>query len=165
MSELLFVVVVVVILVIILISTLGSSKTERFGTVLGQLGPYAKQMNHCLNECERSDPSNRLSDRGNMYCGLYCDSVISKMANSGVHPETYPIDDNMTICTEQCNTPGSTHEEKRKCISMCHGQREVAQWCKELWCPYSLWPHKDCMAQCISTWNVNNNQNSWTWKT
>ena len=167
MTELMFVVAVVTALVIVLICSWGlpsaPSDTEGYGSVLGQLAPYAEQMNQCLNECNRSDPNNRLTAQANINCGKYCESVIGEMANRGIPPSTYPIHNNMVECEKQCSAPGSTHNEQRKCISMCHGQREVAQWCKELWCPYSLWGEGDCMDQCIALWNTNNNNNSWTW--
>ena len=164
MSELIFVVIVIAVLVIALCLHNHNYKTpiESYGSVMGQLAPYAEQMNQCINECNRSDPNNRLTEQSNIHCGMYCESIITDMANRGIPPNAYPIRNNMTVCEKQCSG-GKTHDERRKCLSMCHGQREVAQWCKELWCPYSLWPKDECLSQCIALWNSNNNQNSWTW--
>lgn len=141
---------------------------EGYGTPLGQLAPYAEHLNECINECNRSDPSRRMLSQSNINCGIYCEAVVTGMAQKGISPESIPINNNFTKCEKQCDTtlPDgklSTPGEKRKCISKCHGQNDVAQWCKELWCPYSTLPEHECMKQCFRTHTTNNNQISWSW--
>ena len=140
-----------------------NNSTEGYGTVLGQLAPYAEQLNECFNECNRSDPNTRLLAQGNINCGVYCESIFTEMAQNGTPPSEYPINNNMTLCEKQCDVDGASENEKRKCLSMCYGHNEVAQWCKELWCPYSLFDEETCMKHCTATWNTNNNQVAWKW--
>lgn len=160
-----------VILVILILGIMWSSDgatSENYGSVLGQLAPYQKQLNMCLNQCNRSDPNKRLLAQANINCGRYCEYIMTEMAQNGIPPETLPITDNLKICQAQCNIPlesgrKPTESEKRKCVSMCYGQRQVSQWCKELWCPYSLDDEDSCMNHCFATQNVNNNQVAWKW--
>lgn len=161
--DLLVIIILIAVLVLAYFWTKRDKSYEKFGTVMGQLAPYREQLAHCVTECNRSDPSNRLLPQANINCGRYCEAIISEMANRGIPPERYPISNNMTICEKQCDNKNATYREKRKCINACHGQREVAQWCKELWCPYSLKNSKDCMKSCFATQNINNSDNSWTW--
>ena len=139
-----------------------SGSGEKYGGVLGQLADYQPELNECLNRCSRNDPSDRLSAHSNFNCSAYCNSVMTDKARRGVPPRK-TIPNNLEKCTRQCNTPKASENEKRKCISMCYGQNEVADWCKSLWCPYSLDYDDVCMKRCTSTWNTNNNQVSWKW--
>lgn len=150
--------VVFVILVVAVLLLCGKPE----GFILGSAAPYKTQYNECLNQCVRSDPNKRFLSQANVNCGRYCDSVISDMARLGVPPSDTNISNSMTKCEKQC---GGDTPEQRKCLKMCYGQNEVAQWCKELWCPYSLSPNDKCMRRCFSTWTANNNQFSgWKWR-
>lgn len=144
-------------------NSLSQETEERYGSVLGQLADYQVELNECLNRCTRSDPSDRLLSTGDLYCDMYCNSVITEKANRGIPPKKSIASNNMVKCRKQCDEPGTTPEEKRKCLSMCYGHNEVADWCKTLWCPYSLNDNDKCMKWCTSTWNTNNNQLSWKW--
>lgn len=139
------------------------SYKESYGTPLGQLAPYNALINECIDECNREDPNRRLGEAGNWNCGVYCESMATSLANAGIPPESLSYSNSMTKCEKQCEK-GKTKLERRKCKSMCFGQNEVAKWCKELYCPYSLFPHDDCMQQCISVHNTNNNQTGWSWQ-
>ena len=139
---------------------------EGFGQVLGAAGPYAPQYVQCLNECNREDPGDRLSGANNLTCGYYCDAVISKIVEQNPPPHRVKLQNNLIECENECNKlakPGDTHNDIRKCISTCYGAKEVSQWCEELWCPYSTFPHELCMNMCTSSKSTNNNQNAWTW--
>lgn len=152
----------VIIGVVILLWILCKRKSEDFG-LLGAAAPYQAQLSQCITQCNRSDPGNRFMSQNNLFCEDYCNDIISKFSESGINPKSIPLKDNYTICEEQCNVEGSTPDEKKKCVSMCYGQNNIAQWCKELWCPYSLWDGDKCMDMCFRTWNTNNNQVSWEW--
>ena len=166
MTDLTLIVLVIIgVMLVLLVPRCLSTSQENYGTVLGQLAPYREQINECVKQCERSDPLNRLLPQGNVNCGVYCESLMTEMANRGFAPDTYPIETNLSRCEKQCvGNEHTTHEEKRKCISVCHGQREVGQWCKETLCPYSRWPEEKCMEICIATNNVNNINGSWVWE-
>ena len=137
--------------------------TENYGSVLGQLAPYQEQLNECVSQCEKTDPNTRLLPQANINCGRYCEFVMTEFANKGTHPASIPINNTTKKCEKQCNVIGSTENEQRKCVSMCEGRNEIAKWCKELWCPYSLFDEDKCMNWCTSTGNINNNQVSWEW--
>lgn len=144
------------VLIIILILCLSWSKEEKFGTVLGSAGPYQKSYNHCLNECNRSDPGLRFLEQGNIGCSAYCDYTLSQSIKNKVPPKLTESEDNMEKCERICGND-------RYCLSKCYGYREVEDWCDRLWCPYSPYNKKFCMDQCISVWNTLNNQSSWKW--
>lgn len=162
MKDLSIVLVVVCVAMLVLLVVWNRRKSEKFG-ILGAAAPYQAQLSQCITQCNRSDPNNRLMPQNNLYCEDYCNDVVSSFAESGIPAKNIPISDNYTLCESQCNTPDSTPEQRKKCISMCYGQNQVAQWCKELWCPYSLWDDDQCMDLCFRTWNTNNNQVSWEW--
>jgi len=141
------------------------NKNRQNFQILAAAGPYQAQYVQCLNECQKEDPGDRLGVN-NLTCGAYCDSVITELIENGIPPEDVPIKNNLTECEQECNEkafPDSTKEDIRKCISSCHGAKEVSQYCAELWCPYSRFPHDLCMNMCTSSNGANNNQNAWNW--
>ena len=165
-----WILVLVVIGIIVAAMTMGccgksspSQGSERFGNVLGQLGPYQVELNECLKRCTRTDPSDRLLPMGNMYCSMYCDTIMTEKAKRGIPPRDFIVTNNLDKCQRQCNKPDTSPQEKRTCISTCYGHNEVVDWCKSLWCPYSLDNQDRCMKHCTSTWNTNNNQVAWKW--
>nr|QBK86350.1 MAG: hypothetical protein LCMAC102_01450 [Marseillevirus LCMAC102] len=164
MKELVFVLITVV-LILGFLFIISKKKSEGYGTPLGQLAPYVEQLNECINECDREDPNRRLLATGNWNCGKYCESIITDLAQKGVSPSSpfLRVRNSMTDCEKQCSGFGATHNEKRKCISMCFGRKEVGKWCKELWCPYSVEDDDECMRDCIATNSTNANQVAWTW--
>jgi len=152
-----------IMIVILIIMCKNKSSSEHYGTPLGQLAPYVSQMNECINECNREDPSRRFSSPGNFNCGVYCESIFTNLAQHGYPASKLHYSNSMKKCEKQCDDPYATKNEKRKCIGVCTGQNEVAKWCKELWCPYSTFDNDDCMKQCVATNTTNNNQVSWNW--
>ena len=150
---------------IVILFFLSRPRKEGFGTILGAAGPYQAQYSQCINQCNRSDPSNHLLKGANINCGVYCDAVISKLAEKGIPAELVPLSDNQSICEKQCANPTGefTHDEVRSCVSMCTGQRNVMQYCKEIECPYSIINEDECISQCVRTKTTNNNQNDWHW--
>lgn len=156
-------IIIISIVVYTLINRNENDGEEKYGSVLGQLADYQLELNECLNRCTRSDPSDRFLPMGNLYCDMYCNTTITEKANRGIPPKKSIASNNIVKCRKQCDVSGATPEEKRKCLSMCYGHNEVADWCKSLWCPYSLHDNDKCMKRCTSTWNANNNQVSWKW--
>ena len=154
-------------------SNIEGSNVEGYGQVLGSLAPYRSLINECINECNREDPDRRLQESGNWNCGVYCESAFSEFARKGIPPENLGFENTQTLCERQCSdatdhtltgNASIDHNSKRKCISVCSGQNEVAEWCKEMWCPYQDDESNEvCMKGCMLNFNTNNNQNSWNW--
>lgn len=155
-------VVVVTVCVILCVMRL---ENEKYGTVLGALGPYQELIAECMNQCNRTDPSRRLLSQGDWNCGAYCVSVYTEFARQGVPPETLKVNTSMSDCEKQCSRGeyATNPSAKRKCVSVCTGQNEVAKWCKELQCPYTIGDKNECMFDCVRTNTTNNNQVSWNW--
>lgn len=156
------------IILVVLIVVVVKKKREGYGTVLGQLAPYQKHLSECINQCNREDPNRRLLAGSNINCGVYCESVVTEMAQRGIPPESIEIVNEESVCKKQCsgNLPSGrtpTKQERDKCESMCQGQQNVAKYCSELWCPYSVFPRDECMKMCFDTATTNNNQVSWKW--
>jgi hypothetical protein len=162
MNNPLLIFVVIVAFILIFLCLWPHNKSENFGQVLGALAPYREQIGECIAECDREDPSRRLLAPGNWNCGTYCESVFTKLAEKGVDPKLIKIKNSFTTCEKQCENAPSENS-RRKCISMCFGQNEVAKWCKELWCPYTDIDNSECMRDCVRINTTNNNQLAWTW--
>jgi len=152
-----------VILVTIIIIIFFFRVKEKYGTVLGAIGPYKAQFAHCLRQCDRSNPNNRLLGQANINCGKYCQYILTDFAKKGIPPQSIKIENNQTKCEKSCSRYYNDHNTFRKCVSLCSGEMEVEQWCRELWCPYSHLPVKKCVNACKAINGTNNNQNSWTW--
>ena len=160
----LFVVVVCIILFVVVCSRTHSDtqKSESFGMVMGELGRYAKPLNACLKQCTQSDPTERLS-QNNFDCGEYCHSIVSDMAQKGISPDEYPLEDDFDVCRKKCYSGGYSENDQRKCVGECYGRRQIVRYCATTQCPYSTLPHSTCMKQCVWTNLANNNQNTWVW--
>ncbi len=167
-------IVVIILTLLVVLGCLNNGK-ESFGQVMGALGQYQKPMYECISECERQDPSRRLLKNSNWNCGEYCASIFTEIARQGIPPESLKIRNTETDCEKQCSdyselpsplgrwfTP--TYDDKRKCISMCQCEEEVAKFCKEQNCPWTSVDEDVCMEDCIATQMVNCNQVSWNWK-
>ena len=97
-----------------------------------------------------------------MYCNTYCDFIVTDMQQRGIPPEDFNlINFSLDTCELKCNT--STDSEKNACLGLCYSEREVAKWCKEMECPYSLFDDDDCMKMCTSSKNTNNTNMRWNW--
>lgn len=136
---------------------------ENYATVTGGKGYFQKQYNQCINQCNRSDPSKRLQSTGNINCGFYCDSVIDRIARSGIESENIPIDNNIINCEIECSDPKFNHNQQRKCVSVCTGQKEIKDWCEKIECPYSKFDKDTCLKMCFLNKLPNNIHNSWNW--
>lgn len=140
---------------------------ERF-QILGAAADYQGQYTQCLNACGKEDPSSSFSSPNNLMCGVYCDYVISNMASAGIPPAMVPTSNYQGTCEEECEREGKklggmSHNSIRKCVSSCSSQKEVANWCAVMQCPYSLFPTDLCMNMCTSSKGANSNSNSWKW--
>jgi len=156
---------ILLLLVGIIVLTFCVTGKEKF-QILGSAGPYHAQYVECLNACGREDPSNSFSSPNNLMCGVYCDYVISNLADNGVPPELVPVTTRQTTCEDAClaSAPkGASHTSVRNCISQCYSQKQVATWCAEMWCPYSTFPEDMCMNMCTSSNGANSNSNGWKW--
>lgn len=135
---------------------------EGYGTVLGSAANYQEQLVNCLNQCEKEDPDKRLLPQANLNCAAYCDYIISDMAEKGIPPSEFPlINFSLNDCENKCSK--GSYSERRACLGLCYSEHEIAQWCKEIQCPYSYYDEDDCMKMCISTKQVDNNQMRWNW--
>lgn len=156
---------VLVLLIIYIVKNRCNTSNENFN-MLGELAPYQKQLYVCLDECNRSKPTDHLANQGNMYCSMYCYSMIGEMARKGIPPEAIPpMRTSESECKKRCNLPGYSHRARQQCIDSCFGEMEVAKYCKEQLCPYTDRNHDSCMRDCILNNSVSNVSNSWTWQT
>jgi hypothetical protein len=149
-----------VIFILILTSTADSPCVEKFGNLLGSLGPYKEELNECLNQVEKSN----IDSRTNLIGSMYCNSILTEKSKRGLPPVKYPRYNNLNICRRECDLPGMTYNKNRECINICHGLREAADICAVEFCPYSDLDPEICMEACISRMTVTNNQSSWNWK-
>jgi hypothetical protein len=175
--------ILVLVTVLVLVQANKPSQPEGMA-ILGALAPYQAHLNECIDQCNRSDPNSRLFSGSNTNCGVFCQSVFTQFARSGVSPDDIPLITNQSICEKGCEDhmktlpeyiedrlhPKLRQEMKRKCVNMCTGQRNAAEWCKKIQCPYSNQYFEDghkgvpgCMKQCMANTTTNNNQNQWTW--
>lgn len=161
----LFIVVTVVLVLLIIYITKNRCNNENFN-LLGELAPYQKQLYVCLDECNRSKPTDHLANQGNMNCSMYCYSMIGEMARKGIPPDRMPpMRTSESECKRKCDLPGYSHRARQQCIDSCFGETEVAKYCKEQLCPYTDKNHRVCMRDCILNNSVNNVSNSFTWQT
>jgi hypothetical protein len=156
------VIILIIAIVVVIIAYIHKGR-EKYGTPLGQLAPYRKFIAECVNECNREDPNKRLLASGNWNCGKYCESMATELSRQGIPPSSIKIHNSLEHCQKQCEDPSKSKYEIQNCKSMCFGQNEVAKWCKELYCPYSLLDEGECMRQCFAVNTTNNNQLAWTW--
>jgi len=170
---------------IVIVVVLSSKPSQQEGlTILGALAPYKAHLNEFIVQCNRSDPNKRMFSGSNTNCGVFCQSVFSQFARSGIDPKEIPLINNQSLCEKSCADhmeklpeyisnklhPKLRVEMNRKCITMCTGQRNAAEWCKKIQCPYNNQYMGDmhdgvpsCMNQCMANTTTNNNQNQWTW--
>ncbi len=156
-ANLIFWFVVVGILVMVFAySTSGKNrkKTERFGDVLGAAGEFRDQYFTCLAKCEKTDPTNRLSQNP-WACGMYCDDVVAQSVAQGKQlGKLVSVDD---ICQKQCKGSADT----LACRSGCECAWNVDQYCKQQ-CTYSQLGFPECFSSCVSLKSQNcAGGNSW----
>lgn len=137
-------------------------------SVLGEMAPYRKQFGQCIDQCNRWDPSTSLFSGSNTNCGVYCESVFSQLARTGIPPEIVPRQRTYTEkCKRQCSdgmkklptwlkdeilhvadaagAPAVVDNRKAlfksmedKCVDTCVGHHNVVEWCKKTQCPYAI---------------------------
>lgn len=163
--------VIVFIFVIILIVCIvyHSTKKENFGQVTGALYPYRKELAQCFDECDRQDPTKRLTGP-NMFCGLYCQNKFTEKSKRGIPPgegERMPI---IERCRKQCSdaigeTGDCTNRDLliNKCVGVCACKQQAVDRCWYDMCPYTTNKEK-CMKECVDITLPNCDQVSWTWR-
>ena len=168
MKNIYIVCIIIVVLIIVLYIYNSSTKKEGYGTVMGSVAPYQDSTTRCYDTCDREDPNDRLLPQANILCGMKCDGNATILNENNIPPNEVKHNDvssvpiNLDKCQNMCSGSG-TDNEREKCISVCYGNMEVAEWCDTLWCPYSTLPHEECMGLCIATNSVKNSQVAWTW--
>ncbi len=58
------------------------TSTETFGDVVGAAGEFRDQYFTCLAKCEKTDPTDRLSQEP-WACGMYCNDVVARSVAAG----------------------------------------------------------------------------------
>jgi len=131
-----------------------NKKTEGFGDVLGAAGEFRDQYFTCLSQCEKTDPTNRLSQNP-WACGMYCDDVVAQSVAQGKQlGKLVSVDD---ICKKQCK--GSA--DSLACRAGCECAWNVDQYCKQQ-CTYSQLGFPECFSSCVSLKSQNcAGGNSW----
>lgn len=150
-----------IVIAIIIYILIVCSKKESYKGILGAASKYRNQYSNCLHECRNEDPTRRMNPMTNLGCTMYCDSTVTDLVREGVDPQKIVVKDTISDCTKKCTVPGYNKEEIDECISKCSGITEVAKWCAEMKCPYSLLPKDECMKSCISVMNANNSSVEW----
>lgn len=132
-----------------------TSRPERFGNVLGAAEEFRTQYFNCLAACEKTDPTQRLSQNP-WACGMYCDDIVAQSVAQGRNLGAFV--NNNDLCTEQCK--GSSDE--LACRAGCVGARNVNQYCAQQ-CDHSGIP--TCNSQCNQVMKLNYAAgNSWFFK-
>lgn len=153
---------IIILLIILLLFLILVKPKEGYGAVNGAAAPYQEQLVNCLNQCEKEDPDKRLLTQSNLNCAAYCDFIISDMAEKGVPPEDFPlVNFSLDSCEKRCSK--GTYSERRQCLGLCYSDHEIAQWCKEMQCPYSTFPEDECMSMCVSSKRLDTNNMRWNW--
>lgn len=142
-----------------------NSSREPF-KVLGAMGNQREVYYHCLSECERSDPGNRLTPtKGNRSCMDYCDSAITDLTRRGgaSYPDDYPVksisivnkrDESYKVCGE--GTKGA------RCRELYNTDAEIDEKCRQD-CQYNTDPTGVCMELCAKSLSGNKSL-GWSWK-
>lgn len=142
-----------------------TEKKEEF-KVLGSLASQKKMYYQCLSDCERDDPTKRLSPtKGSMMCQEYCDSTITDIARRGgasypndIFVEEAPIKTSMDKAYEKCGSG----VKASKCRSDSFTASEIDEKCRQN-CAFSTLQPKECMESCTQVLDVNKNL-GWNWK-
>ena len=134
-----------------------NKKTEGFGDVLGAAGEFRDQYFTCLSQCEKTDPTNRLSQNP-WACGMYCDDVVAQSVAQGKQlGKLVSVDD---ICKKQCK--GSA--DSLACRAGCECAWNVDQYCKQQ-CTYRQLGFPECFSSCVELKSQNcAGGNSWYYR-
>lgn len=148
------------------LSSKKGKKSEGF-VPLGALGPYAKSVSGCLDQCNREDASMRMLPQGNVNCGDYCFSVATQLSKGMVDPGKLLSSSSEELCEMKCASSGggaTSSRSHRMCVRECTGKEEVLRWCSEVMCPYSTDDPRECVRMCARSKHTNNlSTGGWTW--
>ena len=150
-------IVTILILSFICVSLKNKERTESFGDVIGAAGEFRNQYFTCLNQCEKTDPTERRSQNP-WKCGMYCDDVVTRsVAAEKQLGNLVSVED---FCEEQCK--GSTNN--LDCQAKCGCDLNTEEYCRQQ-CKYSPLGLPECLSACLSLERVNCiGGNSWTWR-
>ncbi len=150
-------VVVIGCLIVALLYCVSKKQTESFGDVVGAAGEFRDQYFTCLAKCEKTDPTNRLSQNP-WACGMYCNDIVSRSVAAGRQlGQLVSVGD---LCKKQCK--GSS--DSLACRAGCVCARNVAQYCDQQ-CNYSPLGFPECFSSCVSLKSQNcAGGNSWFYR-
>ena len=145
------------ILAVVCLSLMDDKKPESFGDVVGAAGEFRDQYFTCLNQCDKTDPTNRLSQNP-WACGMYCNDVVARRVAAGRQwGQLVSVGDR---CKKQCK--GSA--DSLACRAGCVCAWNVGQYCDQQ-CKYSPLGFPACFSSCVSLKSQNcAGGNSWCWR-
>lgn len=157
MNNITIIITILIVILIILNVHKRLRNNEKFGNVLGALGPYEAQIAAAIDQTNQMDSSKRLQPNNPWNAGEYIESTFTNMQQNSIPPkEPLTID---SKCEKQCES--SDHIAMQKCKSMCSCHNNVARYC-QIQCQYTDDSEKSCMDHCMQTKLTNCNQVSWT---
>ena len=115
-----------------------ASQCEAFGQVVGAASPFRTSYIDCLANCEKTDPTNRLSQNP-WACGMYCDDIVAQSVAQGRNLGAFVPDS--ALCSEQC----SGAPDELACRASCMCARNVQEFCAQQ-CDHSSSPV--CFSNC-----------------
>jgi len=129
---------------------------EHFGDVIGAAGEFRQQYFNCLNACEKTDPTKRLSQNP-WACGMYCDDIVAKSVAQGRNLGAFLNDSQ--LCERQC----TNSSDSLACRAGCVCARNVDEFCAQQ-CSHSDIPM--CASWCNEIYKTRCAAgNSWFFKT
>lgn len=135
-----------------LLATPLSGTSEPFGDVVGAASPFRTQYVDCLAACEKTDPTNRLSQNP-WACGMYCDDIVSQSVAQGRNLGAFVPDS--ALCKGQC----SGAPDELACRASCMCARNVNEFCAQQ-CTHS--PSPLCYSNCQEIYKTRcSSGNSW----
>ena len=134
-----------------------TTHVESFGDVMGAAGEFRNQYFTCLNKCEKTDPTDRLSQNP-WACGLYCDDVVARSVAAGKQlGKLVSVEDE---CQKRCKKSSDSLACEAGCVCAWNAGQYCVQQCK-----YSPLGFPECFASCVSLVSQNcAGGNSWFWR-
>ena len=153
-----FIVLIFVAIFFLVRALIKDKQTEPFGDVVGAAGEFRDQYFTCVNQCQKTDPTDRLSQEP-WACGMYCDDVVSRSVAAGRQLGQ------LVSVGDRCNTWCKGSSDSLACRAGCECAVNVDQYCKQQ-CKYgSALGFPECFSSCVSLKSQNcAGGNSWFWR-
>ena len=141
----------------IYIVLVNQKNTESFGDVVGAAGEFRDQYFTCLKKCEKTDPTDRLSQNP-WACGMYCDDIVARSVAAGKQlGKLGSVED---VCKKRCKKSSGP----LACEAGCVCAWNTAQYCEQQ-CNHSPLGFPECFSSCVSLVSQNcAGGNSWFWR-